>query len=462
MKPKLLICSDSPFIDTGFGRVAREIGVGLQERGLYEVAYHAWYHEYTDKVVPCRIYTTDRTNYQLLEADKYGKYSYDKVVDDFKPDVVLTIGDTWMIDHIVPRPRNYKLLCYVPIDSVPIRTDWLTLFAKADRLVTYGYFGAQAFRFYAPDYPLSSVPHGVDINVFKPLENTDRSCLQATGKFVVGCVARNSTRKNLPRLLKAFKKFVTASSSCERCGHVMFVPPPGDKCMQCGHDVLTKHAPKTDAFLYMHTVPTDPHGFDLIDLIKRFELNGKVGFPHGLTISRGAPDKRLNYLYNCMDVFTLPTTGEGWGLPIIEAMAAGLPVLVTDYSAHLEFVNGAGETINVSEFETTHPANGERAIVDLNDYVMKLDRFYYSNKAFVAKWGRLLQVQGGMSPEDLAKLECGLGFRVGMGKVARQRALQYNWSAVVDKWTELLAEVAGPGLTACVDEHESSFALELA
>ncbi len=49
-------------------------------------------------------------------------------------------------------------------------------------------------------------------------------------------------------------------------------------------------------------------------------------------------DRALVRLYNQADVFVLPTRAEGWGLPIIEAMACGLPVIVTDYSAPRDYV----------------------------------------------------------------------------------------------------------------------------
>ena len=39
------------------------------------------------------------------------------------------------------------------------------------------------------------------------------------------------------------------------------------------------------------------------------------------------------------DAFVLPTRGEGWGLPIAEAMAMELPVLVTNYSGPTAFIN---------------------------------------------------------------------------------------------------------------------------
>ncbi len=35
----------------------------------------------------------------------------------------------------------------------------------------------------------------------------------------------------------------------------------------------------------------------------------------------------LPSVYRTMDCFVLPTRGEGWGRPIVEAMAMGLPVI---------------------------------------------------------------------------------------------------------------------------------------
>jgi len=44
-------------------------------------------------------------------------------------------------------------------------------------------------------------------------------------------------------------------------------------------------------------------------------------------------------LYRAADAFVLPTRGEGWGLPIMEAMASGLPAIVTNWGAHLDFAH---------------------------------------------------------------------------------------------------------------------------
>jgi glycosyltransferase involved in cell wall biosynthesis len=43
-------------------------------------------------------------------------------------------------------------------------------------------------------------------------------------------------------------------------------------------------------------------------------------------------------LYRTSDCFVFPTRAEGWGLPLIEAAASGLPLITTNYSAQTEFL----------------------------------------------------------------------------------------------------------------------------
>lgn len=43
--------------------------------------------------------------------------------------------------------------------------------------------------------------------------------------------------------------------------------------------------------------------------------------------------------YAAADCLVAPTRAEGWGMPILEAMAMGLPVITTDVSGQTEFVN---------------------------------------------------------------------------------------------------------------------------
>ena len=49
-------------------------------------------------------------------------------------------------------------------------------------------------------------------------------------------------------------------------------------------------------------------------------------------------DQEILNLYQHSDVFVFPTKGEGWGLPIIEAAAMGMPIISTDYSAQHDYL----------------------------------------------------------------------------------------------------------------------------
>jgi glycosyltransferase involved in cell wall biosynthesis len=44
-------------------------------------------------------------------------------------------------------------------------------------------------------------------------------------------------------------------------------------------------------------------------------------------------------LYSSVHSFVFPARAEGWGLPLIEAIASGLPALATNYSGHTEFLS---------------------------------------------------------------------------------------------------------------------------
>ncbi|CAN6173863.1 unnamed protein product [Urochloa humidicola] len=55
-------------------------------------------------------------------------------------------------------------------------------------------------------------------------------------------------------------------------------------------------------------------------------------------INEHVPQSALPSLYKAADAFVLPTRGEGWGRPVVEAMAMALPVIVTNWSGPTEYL----------------------------------------------------------------------------------------------------------------------------
>jgi glycosyltransferase involved in cell wall biosynthesis len=59
--------------------------------------------------------------------------------------------------------------------------------------------------------------------------------------------------------------------------------------------------------------------------------------PEIIMINRDIPATELAALYAAADVVVLPTRGEGFNIPAAEALAAGVPLIVTGYSGQIDF-----------------------------------------------------------------------------------------------------------------------------
>lgn len=62
-------------------------------------------------------------------------------------------------------------------------------------------------------------------------------------------------------------------------------------------------------------------------------------------------DQDMANLYQQADVFVLPSKGEGWGLPLIEAAASGLPIITTMYSGQTEFLQHITSSVLPVEYD---------------------------------------------------------------------------------------------------------------
>lgn len=74
--------------------------------------------------------------------------------------------------------------------------------------------------------------------------------------------------------------------------------------------------------------------------VREFVAREGLGeIPNLVLIDRHCSDDELRGLYGSADAFVLPSRGEGWGRPYMEAMAFGLPTIGTRWSGNLEFMN---------------------------------------------------------------------------------------------------------------------------
>lgn len=80
-------------------------------------------------------------------------------------------------------------------------------------------------------------------------------------------------------------------------------------------------------------------------------LKGLRDYNKNVIIVGYIPDDLLSIYYAAADVFVLPSLLEGFGFPLVEAMAAGLPVVTTTGSAASEIVDDAGIAVPPGDSE---------------------------------------------------------------------------------------------------------------
>jgi glycosyltransferase involved in cell wall biosynthesis len=89
---------------------------------------------------------------------------------------------------------------------------------------------------------------------------------------------------------------------------------------------------------------------DVLDSIVKFELTELVYLPEYIS------DEDLPILYNGADSFVFPSLFEGFGMPVLEAMACGTPVITSNLCSLPEVVGDAA--LRIDPYSTDSIAEG--------------------------------------------------------------------------------------------------------
>jgi glycosyltransferase involved in cell wall biosynthesis len=136
------------------------------------------------------------------------------------------------------------------------------------------------------------------------------------------------------------------------------------------------------------------------------------------SLDQPLPAEQLNRLYNLFDVTVLPSGGEGFGLPIIESLAAGVPVVATDYSACPELVRRRGELVRALTTVTVGVNVIEHAVIDVDDLAARIEK---------------LQGDPGLVKQ--------------YAEAGRAFAQSLSWDTLMPRWLEVISATAGVGVS---------------
>jgi glycosyltransferase involved in cell wall biosynthesis len=175
---------------------------------------------------------------------------------------------------------------------------------------------------------------------------------------------------------------------------------------------LFKQTHKNAVYL-LHTNPGD--GIEGVVHFKELcaqnglELGKDVIFTDPYFSFVGAPIEFMRTLYSSMDVFLLTSMGEGFGIPILEAQACGVPVIVGDWTAMSELCF-SGHKVDVKDSFPFYTPQGSYMFLPK---VEAIERKLHLEKAH---------------PSSREK--------------ARQGALEYDMDLVYEKyWKPVLADI---------------------
>jgi GT2 family glycosyltransferase len=210
------------------------------------------------------------------------------------PQVVYGSGDLFCKNGGAYR-IGYTML---EVDGIP--ADWISLANALDEIWVPSTFNRETFLQSGLRVPVYVMPLGVNPDYFNPKVRASRP----SDRYTFFSVFEWGERKAPEVLLRAY------------------------------HEAFSR---QDSVLLLLKVINTDP-GVDVQREIAALGLPGD-GPPVAILYNQELPVHQMGSLYRSVDCFVASTRGEGWGMPILEAMACGLPVIATNWSAHTDFIS---------------------------------------------------------------------------------------------------------------------------
>lgn len=349
-----------------------------------------------------------------------------------KIDIFITLLDTFMV---MENPPNIflqldfapaKTIFYFPSDgedSLPEMggVKCHRVLEKVDLPIAMARFGQRQVK---ELYGLETkyIPHAVFTHIYYPQTPQQKQKLREEfpvfdvngrsykgilrDKFIIGSVFRNQPRKMPDRMV-----LTMALIRDLHIGNLKKIEPEWHYLKDL--EIVKDY--QNIAFIF-HCDPNDPagQGHNIVEHAIKYNVADKVFFT-GMSILDMFPIEQMNDVYNMFDVFFLSTSGEGFGVPTLEAMSCGVPCVVTQGTTTEELLLEDGQS-GIPAPHVGHYNNvvggwtTRRMIMDVYKAVIALNEYYKSEQ-----------------------------LRREHGENGRKKAVQiYDWDIIGAQWVEHL------------------------
>lgn len=365
---KIALFGDGPTYPSGFGGQIKLLAEGFTKYG-HEVFCIAGNGETNEKEDRWKEYIANYAELAILEA----------YLTRIKPDVLIALGtpifpvlQKFVTNSKASLAMGHFLWLAWEMSVVPSHYGHIFSHMGQSRVVHLSQFANDLWEPFLGSQPV--IPHGVDLEVFKPLDN------------------KQWLRKQWSRRLKRYipekePVFLVVDRNHER------------KRMDLVFDIISRlRQQRFPATLIIHCERNVENlgGFNLDALTQLYGIEDDVIFT-GFDWKKGLSPQELNELYNLADFRISMSGGEGFGIPSVEAMAAGCVNIVSWNTTFPEIVGNAGVLVDcpnrsvVLKQQLYCEANVEEAvqkIIDLmngKDFLALRDRGFERAKRYDAR-----------------------------------------------------------------------------
>jgi glycosyltransferase involved in cell wall biosynthesis len=229
------------------------------------------------------------------------------------------------VQHLTP--ENFQIMgtnCRAHIGMTTFETDsvpaaWQASLRQMDELIVFSNFNREVFQEHGIRRPIHVVPHGVDINRYRPgLQPLSQLAHFRNNTFVFGMNFDWTERKNPKAVIQAYLREFNEND-----------------------DVVLV----LKSFHQDPSIPSAERIRSIIESMRQEYEVGEVGGPRIVLLDGIMSPADMAAFYAGLNCYVLPSRGEGWGLTFSEAMASELVVIGTGWSGNLDFMNDSNSVL---------------------------------------------------------------------------------------------------------------------